>query len=343
LCIPLDFGYSRFPLSHIEPQETAARLSAGVRVAIVLQLSLNAAKNKENVEMKLTKIGNLIQSLMMVGLMAVSLGYVPSSYGQEASADDAGSSQNQAAVAADENVGNGYEIGGELVLATPKGASAANTAVGYSVLTANTTGTDNTGLGNSALKSNTTGFWNTAAGQQALKWNTTGSSNTAFGWQALVNNHKAYRNTAVGVEALHNTDIDIAGLGIQNTAVGWQANFYNQDGTNNTGLGYQACLNVVEGSNVTCIGASSGPATDVTGPATYIANVYNRPTGGTGNPLVCISSDGLLGTTGCAPSSDLQQQVIDQQAQKIQAQGEQIANLQQRLARLEALFGKTSN
>ena len=215
--------------------------------------------------MKVARNSKLIQSLMVAALVVVGLGYAPKSYGQDASAEDAASSPTAAPYA---NVTKGYEIGGDLVLATPNGASSANTALGYMALTADTTGTENTGLGNSALNSNTTGVWNTAAGQQALKWNTTGNSNTAFGWQALVNNHLAYRNTAVGVEALHNNDIDVAGLGIQNTAIGWQANFYNQDGTNNTGLGYQACLNVVEGSDVTCIGASSGPAADVTGAAT---------------------------------------------------------------------------
>jgi hypothetical protein len=284
---------------------------------------------------KLTNARKLIKLTAVVGLMAVSFGYGSRSYGQEPSRDDAAPSNIHAPLLAYGNVSKGYEIGGDLVLATPGGATDANTALGYLALTANTTGINNTGLGNSALNSNTTGIWNTGAGQQALKWNTTGNSNTAFGWQALVNNHTADRNTAVGVEALHNNDIDIAGLGIQNTAIGWQASFLNQDGTNNTGLGYQACYNVVEGSGVTCIGASSGPAADVTGPATYIANVYNQPTTGTGNPLVCISSDGLLGTTGCA-SSGVAQEVIGQQAQEI-------ANLQQRLSRLEAFIGKSAN
>jgi hypothetical protein len=291
---------------------------------------------------KLTETGKLTKSLILMGLMAVSLGYSSSSYGQEVAADDAGSSQNRAPVATYVNVSDGYKIGGDTVLAAPGGATDANTAVGYLAFTSNTTGTNDTALGNSALTSNTTGVLNTAAGYEALHWNTTGSNNTAFGWQALVNNHLADRNTAVGAEALHNNDIDIAGLGNYNTAVGWQANFYNQDGTYNAGLGYQACLNVVEGSHVTCIGASSGPTADVTGPATYIANVYNQPTTGTGNPLVCISSDGLLGTTGCASSGASQQQAIDQQEQ-IKAQSEQIANLQQRLARLEALLEKSSN
>jgi hypothetical protein len=288
---------------------------------------------------KLTNTSKFIQSTVLVSLMAMSLVYGSRSYSQETSGGGEGVSP---LLNKTDNVSTGYEINGDLVLAAPGGATDANTAVGYLSLTANTTGINNTGLGNSALTSNTTGIWNTAAGQQALTWNTTGSSNTAFGWQALVNNHLAYRNTAVGVEALHNNDIDVAGLGIHNTAIGWQASFLNQDGTNNTGLGYQACYNVVEGSNVTCIGASSGPAADVDGPATYIANVYNQPTTGTGNPLVCVSSNGLLGTTGCA-SNGASEEVVDHQEQKIEAQAKQIGDLQQRLARLEQLVGRSSN
>ena len=288
--------------------------------------------------MKLTKMIKFVQSLLAVGVMAATLGYALTSYGQDISTTD----DTSAATPAYVNAGTGYKIGGEIVVTTPGGTDA-NTAVGHLAFTSNTTGTNDTAVGNSALTSNTTGFWNTATGFEALHWNTTGSSNTAFGWQALVNNGLSDRNTAVGVEALHNTDIDDAGLAKQNTAIGWQAVFYNQDGTNNTGVGYQACLNVVEGSGVTCIGASSGPAADVVGPATYIANVYGEPTTGTGNPLVCVSSDGLLGTTGCASSGAVQKDVIDQQAQKIQAQANQISDLQQRLARLEALLAKASN
>jgi hypothetical protein len=293
--------------------------------------------------MRFIKISNLAQSLMMTGLMAVALGYGSQSYGQETSRDDAASSNSQAPTAATVNVTKGYEIAGGFVLITPGGATGGNTAVGHLALKAISTGTYNTALGTSALNSNTTGVYNSATGYQAMQWNTSGSNNTAVGWQALVNNHLADRNVAVGNEALHNNDIDVAGAGSYNTAVGWQANFYNQDGTYNTGLGYQACLNVEEGSNVTCIGANSGPAGDVTGPATYIANVYGQPTTGAANPLVCISSDGLLGTTGCASSGAAVQEVVDQQAQVIQAQGAQIARLQQRLAAIEAKLGTSSN
>lgn len=284
--------------------------------------------------MKLTRMNHLAKPLIAVGLMAAALGYVSLSYGQEASTTGA-----PATTPKYDNVTTGYKIGGNVVLTMPGGATGDNTALGYLAFTANTTGTQDTALGYDALNGNTTGHANTAAGYEALLWNTTGYNNTAFGWQALVNNHLAGRNTAVGVEALHNNDLDDAGTGSQNTAVGWEANFYNQDGTNNTGLGYQACLNVVEGNNVTCIGANAGPSSDVTGPATYIANVYGQPTTGSGNPLVCISSDGLLGTTGCASSGE-RMQVVRQQQVQIHDQARRIAELEQRLSRLESLIGK---
>jgi len=284
--------------------------------------------------MKLTRMNHLAKPLIAVGLMAAALGYVSLSYGQEVS-----TTRTPATTPKYDNVTTGYKIGGNVVLTMPGGTTGDNTAVGYSAFTANTTGTANTAVGNSALTSNTTGYLNTATGYEALTWNTEGANNAAFGWQALVNNHVAYRNTAVGNEALHNNDIDAADLGNYNTAVGWQTLFYNQDGASNTGLGYQACLNVVEGNNVTCIGANAGPSSDVTGPATYIANVYGQPTTGSGNPLVCISSDGLLGTTGCASNGE-RAGIVRQQQVQIHDQARRIAELEQRLSRLESMIGK---
>lgn len=292
--------------------------------------------------MKLTKVSKHVQSFTMGGLMAAALMYAPPSYGQEASPN----SSMSPALAAYANVGKGYAISSELVLSTPGGSAGNNTAVGYQTLTASPTGGANTAVGNSALTSDTTGSANTAVGWEALHWNTTGTNNTAFGWQALVNNDLTSFNTAVGLEALHNTDIDKAGLANKNTAIGWQAAFYNIDGANNTAVGYQACLDVVEGSNVTCIGANSGPSSDVTGPATFIANVYSEPTTGTGNPLVCVSSDGRLGTTGCASSAERsaqQEETNQRQLHQIQDQARRIAELEQRLSRLETLIGKNSN
>lgn len=292
--------------------------------------------------MKVTSMKYLAKSLMTMGILTTTLGYVSLSYGQE-------SSTNPAAAAALNkylNVSVGYAIESSLVLAAPGGTTGANIAVGDGALTSNTTGVEDAAVGVTSLSSNTEGSLNTGIGWDALKWNTTGGNNTALGWQALVNNALASHNTAAGVSALHNNDLDQAGLANYNTAVGWDALFYNQDGASNTAIGYQSCLNVIEGSDVTCIGANAGPSGDVTGPATYIANVYSQATTGSNNPLVCVSSDGRLGTTGCASSgtASAQRAEIARSAEvKLQDQARRIAELERRLSQLESLIGKKSD
>jgi hypothetical protein len=113
-------------------------------------------------------------------------------------------------------------------------------------------------------------------------------------------------------------------------------------GGNNTAFGTNACLNLLTGSNVTCIGANAGPSGDIAGPATYIANVYGAPTTGSGNPLVCIDSTGLLGITNCATNGapSAQNEMIERQQEQIETLQKQNEDLQQRLARLEALIAK---
>ena len=71
-----------------------------------------------------------------------------------------------------------------------------NTAVGYSTLLNNSSGTSNAALGANALSSNTTGGGNTANGMASLYSNTTGSLNTASGFQALYYNTTGYDNVA---------------------------------------------------------------------------------------------------------------------------------------------------
>jgi hypothetical protein len=62
-----------------------------------------------------------------------------------------------------------------------------NTASGFDALNSNTMGGYNTAIGSSALNSNTTGFDNTAIGTSALGANTAGSNNIAVGFQAGIN------------------------------------------------------------------------------------------------------------------------------------------------------------
>ena len=170
-----------------------------------------------------------------------------------------------------------------------------NIAVGTSALKSNTTGSVNTALGDSALKSNTTGEHNISIGYAAMQHNDTGSyniaigdyalnasntgsnnvaigrdamyfqtgvntGNTAVGTQAMAGTSKAsnYYNTAIGYQALHSAGNNSNNAG-HNTAVGAEALYNNITGNYNTSIGSGACQ-YVTGSNKTCIGYNSGPA-----------------------------------------------------------------------------------
>ena len=110
-----------------------------------------------------------------------------------------------------------------------------NTAVGYNALLSNSTGADNTVVGAYALDLNTVGSQNTAIGAAALGANTTGSNNTATGWNALLSNSTGVENTAIGSSAL-----DSNTTGSYNTATGHLALASNVNGTINTAIGHTA-------------------------------------------------------------------------------------------------------
>jgi len=76
----------------------------------------------------------------------------------------------------------------------------ANTAFGNNALIANTTGWGNTAIGVTPLVHNTTGNANTAVGGNTMGANITGSRNTAIGLATLNNSTGSY-NTAVGHSA----------------------------------------------------------------------------------------------------------------------------------------------
>jgi hypothetical protein len=226
---------------------------------------------------------------MMVAVIAIVFGMcASSSYGQNDSCV-------MNAVFCNESTG--YQIGSTYVLQLTAGAN--STAIGARTLVSST------------------GIDNTASGDSALEFDTTGSHNTADGTDALVFNNGS-NNTASGVSALYNNN------GSDNTASGYGALEGNTTGNSNTALGFNACnLNPTTASNVICIGESVAGANISN--STYIAGIYRRPTTGTGNPEVCVSSDGRLGTTHCAGNA---------------AQQQQIADLQQRLSQLESLIAK---
>ncbi|HXR15091.1 MAG TPA: hypothetical protein VN777_02670 [Terriglobales bacterium] len=278
-------------------------------------------------EIRDMKVNRLVELCVMATLVAVMLTVCPvKGYGQEPSIPSSATDPaNQLVNYYD--AAKGYKIRGTAVLTENRDSQGHGIlALGFGALIKNAkTGFNNTALGNLALANNTMGVANTASGAEALYSNTAaGSFNTASGFQALYANTTGKSNTASGVSALLNNS-----TGINNTASGNGALVNNNTGNNNAAFGYLACNNVATGSNVTCIGAASGPSGDVTGPATYIANVYGAATTGSGNPLVCVDSTGLLGTVNCATSDA--QEVI----QRLQKQNEEF---QQRLSRLEALI-----
>ena len=103
-----------------------------------------------------------------------------------------------------------------------------NTATGNEALQSNGTGSFNTATGDGAMSDNTTGGENTAMGVSALGSNTTGRVNTAVGRTALANNTTGSRNTAIGSNALNRNT-----TGTDNTALGRLAGFNQTTGSNN--------------------------------------------------------------------------------------------------------------
>ena len=155
------------------------------------------------------------------------------------------------------------------------GSIAGNTALGTSVLNANTSGDENTAVGFSALLSNTTGSFNVAIGKGAQNENTTGNFNTALGLNSLYFNSTGNNNTAIGRSALQSNTAS------NNTAVGYEAALSNTSGEEITAIGYQALKNSTGNSN-TAIGniASFANTTGVRNTALGVAALTANTTGG---------------------------------------------------------------
>jgi hypothetical protein len=252
-----------------------------------------------------------------MAVVAIVFGvYASSSYGQETSTTDDTAQANPLPPAAYVDAGEGYKIGGTIMLTRPGRPGLHNTAVGAAALVANTTGSDNTASGLDGLQFNTTGNGNTAIGLEALQFNTTGNGNTAIGLEALQFNTTGNDNTATGIDAL------VGGTGSSNSAFGRDALVSNMTGRSNSALGYYACTGVSTANNVICIGAD-------TSNTTYIAGIAGVTLPTAAEPLVCIDPPtGQLGTVNCAANG------------MIEALQKQNEELQQRVARLEALVAK---
>jgi hypothetical protein len=148
--------------------------------------------------------------------------------------------------------GNRIEIDG-LRIGKGGGNVATNTALGASVLNANTSGSNNSAVGYFALINNTTGGNNSAVAYDALRLNTTGGSNTAVGVSAIRSNTTGSNNSAIGVEALYSNT-----TGIRNSAVGYWSLRNNTTGGNNSAVGYEALQNNTTGGSNSAIGIRAG-------------------------------------------------------------------------------------
>ena len=161
-----------------------------------------------------------------------------------------------------------------------------NTVMGYTSLSANTTGLKNTAMGYTSLSDNTAGFENTAVGYEAMKLNTTGDYNTAIGMIALSKNTTGNLNTAIGYNSLGNS------TGDGNTAIGKYAGQYNTTGTYNTIIGTDADVSLNNLSNATAIG--------------YQANVTASNTIQLGNGAITnVNTSGSITAAGTTYTSDL--------------------------------------
>ena len=140
-------------------------------------------------------------------------------------------------------------IGCNVLLAS---TGSANSALGDSALTANTSGSYNTALGENSLGGNTTGNFNVAVGSNALDSNVIGDCSVAVGQNALTSTTRGCQ-TAVGASALSaNT------TGLCNTAVGYLTLAANTTGCRNTAVGFSAGCTMTTGRSNTLVGTNSG-------------------------------------------------------------------------------------
>ena len=159
-----------------------------------------------------------------------------------------------------------------------------NTAVGYEALKMNTVNA-NSAFGYGVLSANTTGNVNSGYGNLALTQNTTGANNTAFGGMALRNNFTGSDNSALGTSAGMNV------TGSQNVFLGSSAGFSTTAVSNNIFLGYKA-------GNY--YGANSSTNTLTAGNGNVLIGTDVRPLAdGQSNQIVIAgytgSGDGMIG------------------------------------------------
>ncbi len=186
--------------------------------------------------------------------------------------------------------GSGNDISntafGNQALAANLAAGLANTAIGQSALSSNTTGTSSTALGFYALRLNTTGYSNVAVGHGALDNNSIGFENTAVGQGALQGNTTGSRNTSIGRGTLTNNT-----TGSYNIAMGWEALVGHQSGNYNTAIGNDVLRNNSVGSNNTGVGSFAVQGTTGGNNSGFGNSALRNNTTGSDNTAIGFSAD----------------------------------------------------
>jgi hypothetical protein len=196
------------------------------------------------------------------------------------------------------------------VLGTVKGCTIAGVAaIGCNVLLAST-GSANSALGDSALTANTSGSYNTAVGENSLGGNTTGNFNVAVGSNALDSNVIGDCSVAVGQNALASTTcgcltavgtsaLSANTTGLCNTAVGYLTLAANTTGCRNTAVGFSAGCTMTTGRSNTLVGTNSGlRITSGGGNVGVGVDTFCNITSGSNNVAIGCSAGSEI-TTGC--------------------------------------------
>lgn len=134
--------------------------------------------------------------------------------------------------------------------------SGPNTAIGYSALTALTSGNHNVAIGLGALDQATTANGNVAIGIYAGD-SLNGDSNTALGYYAMRYATTAANNVAIGSSALRGASLGVPATGTANVAIGTQAMFTATSAQDNVAIGNSAFGNATTGSGNVAIGSSA--------------------------------------------------------------------------------------
>jgi hypothetical protein len=163
----------------------------------------------------------------------------------------------------------------QLRIGKGSGNNIQNTTLGFSVLSANTTGAGNTALGFQGLMSNTTGNSNTAVGFASGIYNTTGNSNTTLGYQALQKN-----------------------IGSSNIAIGSNTMYLSLNSNNNIAIGNSAIINSNGSNDNILLGNNTAPLVTNASRNVIIGNVSgNTFTNETNNTIVGYNTNITAGIT----------------------------------------------